>query len=258
MKTMKTILKIILIILFLSPTIIQASHYNPFLDFDMLNNTDTNKKPSIWDILDNMTVEEMQNLLDQGFDVNQDYHGTSIFGRIVSRGIIDVVALLIESGTADINAKDKGGDTALHEAAYSNRPEIIQLLIDAGADIEARTNYGATPLYHAAEAESIDAARILLQLGANPNITTTYNDSTAFMRAVKYSTLPYDQSSAEERARDEAKGITPRTLLELLIEYGADPHAVDNEGNNARAYIHPERDLNARIVKNYLDELGVK
>ena len=105
---MKTILKIITIILFLSPTIAQASHYNPFLDFDMLGNTDTNKKQSIWDTIDNMTVEEMQNLLDQGYDINQDYHGTPIFSKIAARGIIDVVALLIESG-ADIHAHGIGG-----------------------------------------------------------------------------------------------------------------------------------------------------
>ena len=105
---MKIILKIILISLFLSPIISKAEHGNPFLDFNMLNNMDANKKQSIWDTLDNMTVEEMQNLLDQGYDINQDYHGTTIFSKIAARGIIDVVALLIESG-ADIHAVNIGG-----------------------------------------------------------------------------------------------------------------------------------------------------
>ena len=197
----------------------------------------------------------MQSLLDQGFDVNKNY-GTNILSRIAARGIIDVVALLIESG-ADIHAVNIGGKSALHAAATRNHPEIIQLLIDAGVDINIIGS--TTPLFDAAGNGSIDAVRILLQLGADPNIPTIYDGSTAFMSAVEIASYPdEDYYTAEDAARDKAKGITRLTILELLVEYGADPHAVDNEGNNARAYIDPERDLNARIVKNYLDKLGVK
>ena len=255
---MKRILKIILIIFLLYPFAAWAEHGNPFLDFNMLNNTDTNKKQDFYDTLDNMTVEEMQNLLDQNFDVNQDYHGANIFSRIVFRGIIDVVALLIESG-ADIHARGAGGGSPSHTAASRNYPEIIQLLIDAGIDIDVKEDDGRNPLYYAANYSQIDAARRLLQLGADPNPRSKKYGSTAFMVAVENASYPNgDYDIFKDATIDEAKGITPRTILELLVEYGADPHAVDNEGNNARAYIYPDDNFNANRVRSYLDELGVK
>ena len=45
----------------------------------------------------------------------------------------------IRSATADVNAKDGGGKTPLHYAAYRNQnPEILALLIKAGADVNAK------------------------------------------------------------------------------------------------------------------------
>ena len=132
-------------------------------------------------------------------------------------------------------------------------------MIDAGADIDVRDVGGGTPLFDAASSNSIDAARKLLELGADPNIPTTYDGSTAFMNAVEIASAPNeDYYTAEDAARDKAKGITPRTILELLVEYGADPHAVDNKGNNARTYIYPDDNFNANRVRGYLDKLGVK
>ena len=256
---MKTILKIIIIILLLSPNIAQAQSGNFILDFDPLKNANTIKKREFYEALDNMTVEEMQNLLDQNFDVNREYYGATLFSRIAARGNKDVVAFLIKSEAADIHARGAGGGSPLHYAASNNHPEIIQLLIDAGADIDIKNNYGRTPLFNAVNYSQIDAARKLLQLGADPNSRSKKYGSTAFIVAAVHASYPNDEDyTAEDAARDKAKGITPLTLLELLIEYGADPHAVNNKGNNARSYIHPERGLNARIVKNYLDKLGVK
>ena len=262
---MKIILKIIFIILLLSPIIAKALHYNPFLDFNMLNNTDTKKKQGFWDTIENMTVEEMQNLLDQGFDVNKDYHGTTIFTRIVGKGKIDVVALLIKTGVADIHATSRRG-TALHEAAYHNKPEIIQLLIDAGADIEAKTNkYNTTPLHKTAIEGSLDAARKLLELGADVNAVAEDDGTTIFMSAVSSASQPDSISDTNIYAGLSSDEIREKQLamLKLLIEYGADPHAVDNDGNNARSYIYrstnePYGNYNRPVVKNYLDELGVK
>ncbi|MEI0539122.1 ankyrin repeat domain-containing protein, partial [Brachyspira pulli] len=44
----------------------------------------------------------------------------------------ELAKLLIESG-ADINAKDKDGNTALDYARYRDNSEIEQLLIEKGA-----------------------------------------------------------------------------------------------------------------------------
>jgi len=59
------------------------------------------------------------------------------------------VRLLLESG-ADIEAKDKGGRTALMAAAGWGRGWIIKILLDQGAHIEAKDNQGFTALLIAA------------------------------------------------------------------------------------------------------------
>ena len=53
--------------------------------------------------------------------------------------------LLIEKG-ANINEKNKDGQTLLHLAAENGRFEIVQLLIEKGANLTEKTNKGQTAL----------------------------------------------------------------------------------------------------------------
>ena len=189
--------------------------------------------------------------------------------RAAYKNYPEIAQILIEAG-ADISAKDKYGKTPLHDATFRNSPEIAQLLIDAGADIEAKSKYGSTPLHRTAWQGSIDAMRALLQAGADPNARTKIG-KTALMGAASHAFLPdweegkefnhetktYEYPYYDERLVEGKKSlITSLAMLKLLIEYGADPYAVDNKRNNARDNLH--RHLSAPNIKKYFDELGVK
>ena len=245
---MKRILKIILISILLSPTIAQAESDNPLLDFDVIHNA---------------SIEEIQSLIDQGYDINEiKENKTPTFHRIVYRKRKDIILFLIEAG-ADVNIREPhNGDSVLHEAAYGNQPEIIQLLIDAGADIEAKNKYYARPLHYAAIYQNLDAARKLLELGADVNAVAEDDGTTVFMSTVRSTSKPnnshYDDSNIDANLSLGKRRKKRLAMLKLLIEYGADPHAVDNEGNNARTYIYPKGGWNANIVAEYLFKLGVK
>ncbi len=73
------------------------------------------------------------------------------------------------------------GDTALHIAAASNRPDIARALVAAGADVHAKNRRGAQPLHYAADSQpgaanwdpDAQAATIayLIEAGADPNAT---------------------------------------------------------------------------------------
>lgn len=75
----------------------------------------------------------------------------------------DIIKLLIEKG-ADINAKDKFGNTPLHKA--SGRIETLKMLVKAGVDINAKDGSGRNILYKARDVETF---RFLLGKGADIN-----------------------------------------------------------------------------------------
>ena len=269
---MKTIFKIITIIFLLSPTIAKADNSaplsdNPFFDLKSLNNKKENPLLDFAAIED-ASAEEIQSLIDQGYDINEvHYRGYNLLSKMILRGRDDIVALLIKAGVDTRVIKVRSREYSLRRAAFDNHPAIAQILIDAGADIDAKTDYGSTPLHIAASQGSIDVMRILLQAGADPNARNK-NGSTAFRGAVAHAFIPdydegkefYEDYTAEDFAREKARSkqslIDSLTMLKLLIEYRADPHAVDNDGNNARDSLYYAQP--APNVKKYLDELGVK
>ncbi|KAH7389214.1 hypothetical protein BKA64DRAFT_680061 [Cadophora sp. MPI-SDFR-AT-0126] len=72
------------------------------------------------------------------------YHKTPLI-RAAEKGYYDYVLELLQRG-ADVDAQDKGGQTALHYAAENGHLDIIRILVMAGADHMIKNNAGLTPL----------------------------------------------------------------------------------------------------------------
>jgi len=114
------------------------------------------------------------------------------------------------------------GDTALHFAAASYRPEMASELIEAGAEVRAKNRRGTEPLHLAAvggpnsprwnpPAQSATIVR-LIKAGADPN--AKYKDGTTPLhRAVR--------TRCAEAVR-------------TLLEYGADPLIRTKNGSTAK------------------------
>jgi len=82
-----------------------------------------------------------------------------------------MVMEMIESGVS-VNARMDvpGGGTALHQAAFGNKPEIADFLIQKKADLEATTDDGRTPILCCVQGDgALEVARLLLKAGCNKN-----------------------------------------------------------------------------------------
>ncbi|MDB4797386.1 ankyrin repeat domain-containing protein, partial [bacterium] len=91
-------------------------------------------------------------------------------------GNIEAVKLGLEEG-ANVNVKDKWGQTLLHHAANEDRKEIVELLIAAGADVKAKDEDGVTPLHFTAANRRKEVAELLIVKGANVNAENDDGDT---------------------------------------------------------------------------------
>ncbi len=97
-------------------------------------------------------------------DINVKRDGKTNLHKRAASGTILVRPLLLAG--ADVKARDNDNNTPLHEAAWFNKPHVIELLIMAGADMNAKDKKGNTPLAKAKLNKSKEAIAKLKQFGA--------------------------------------------------------------------------------------------
>ena len=85
---------------------------------------------------------------------------------------IQAVKQHLATGT-DVNAKDKGGGTALYSAAIVGHNEIAELLINKGANVRVKNKANFTPLHEGAYNGHKEIVELLITSGANVNAMKT-------------------------------------------------------------------------------------
>jgi ankyrin repeat protein len=127
------------------------------------------------------------------------------------RGDADIAEVLIAHG-ANANAKDKGGNTALHSAAWSGQEDVMKVLLAHGADPDPKCSDGRTPLIDAAGSGASrhgkGCVELLLDRGANVNATD--GDGETPLHKAAY----YGNSD----------------VVELLLAHGASINATNKRG----------------------------
>ena len=109
---------------------------------------------------------------------------TKQFGQAVADGDVVEVVRILDRG-ADINTRNKEGETALMVASLEGRGEIVKLLLARGADANIMDSVGATALLYAAVGGSADIMKLLLDRGADPDAKTNDGESALSISLIK-------------------------------------------------------------------------
>ncbi|XP_067861391.1 ankyrin repeat and SOCS box protein 13-like [Heptranchias perlo] len=153
-----------------------------------------------------------QMLLAAGAQVDaRDIDGSTPLCDACAAGSIECVKLLLTHG-AKVNPL-LFTTSPLHEACMSGRTECMKLLIEVGANLEAHDCHFGTPLHVACARPHLDCAKLLLNAGANVNAAKLHE--TALHHAAK------------------AKNVD---LIKMLVDYGGNVYAQDNQGKTPLDY----------------------
>ncbi|XP_070538021.1 tyrosine-protein kinase HTK16-like [Ptychodera flava] len=94
---------------------------------------------------------------------------TTPLHRAVTEGEVGLVRdILQDPYCVDVDARNKSGKTALHDAAYNGYDEIANLLLDAGANVNSKSSSFITPLHCACAGNRPTMCKLLLGKGADP------------------------------------------------------------------------------------------
>jgi len=119
-------------------------------------------------------VETIVALITIGANVNEtDDSGMTPLTYAATWGNANAMAILLENG-ADVNHKDKVGDTALHEVCRGDVTENERyiecarvLLEDKNCDVDAKNELGATALHVASHGGNTEMIELLCDWGAS-------------------------------------------------------------------------------------------
>ncbi len=209
-------------------------------------------------------------LLDHGADPSlyEECEGLTALHTTSSPKIIQI---LIDYG-ANVNADAKPDEqvyTPLMWAAACHQYAKAKMLIDNGADIYRYASIDGTAAHIAAESECVSIVKLLLEAGFDPHFIAPQSmsllwhgryilsekDGEKFLKLLmKYC---YDINMKYRGAMDFMRLAHYESLgvVTLLVKYGADIHALDDNGKSVLGHIY---DYSKAKNLKYLFSLGIK
>ena len=158
--------------------------------------------------------EKVRRLVEQGENVNDvetELRATALHCAIWSENS-DICSFLLSRG-ANVNQKDKKGNTPLHDVAsphyiYNDRLYICQLLVDHKADVTSVNYEGQTPLHVAVDGNDFPSVCRPLITNESVNVADPHGD----------------------RALHTAARNGNIQTVQLLVDCGADVNALNGDG----------------------------
>nr|CAG4646871.1 EOG090X02DA [Megafenestra aurita] len=116
---------------------------------------------------DTQKVEEILKRVDA--DVNGVFAGHTALQAASQNGHLEVIKVLLRY-KADVEIEDKDGDRAVHHAAFGDEPAVMEVLAQSGADLNARNKRRQTALHIAVNKGHVGVVKTLLELSCHPSL----------------------------------------------------------------------------------------
>lgn len=151
-------------------------------------------------------------LLQRGADVNlKDKQGDTALFRAIEMRNEEVALVILDQPKLDLNARGLNGVTALMSYAWRDDNDVVKKLLDRGAEVNLQDNDGDAALHGVAKSGNVGLLNLLLDKGANPNLTNKVGGTPLMWAAV------FGHEEAAQR----------------LLARGADARLKDAEGKTA-------------------------
>ncbi|MBR4931669.1 MAG: ankyrin repeat domain-containing protein, partial [Alphaproteobacteria bacterium] len=208
------------------------------------------KNDIIHEVVQNCSVEFLQYLIQEGYDINAlNASGEPLIVSAVRSGNEEMVRTLVDTGI-DINAVTVNGKKiSLYDYIPSGNREMFQMLVACNASFQETTEEGDTELHKAVRNGDIFKIRSLIAAGIDVNVQNEAGNTAMHLAMEKNHQVAYVLMS-ECRVHNVSlnlnlqnyDGNTPfhflvtkqsriSALLPIMLENGANINVQNNEGN---------------------------
>lgn len=164
----------------------------------------------------------------------------------VKQGDKDLISKLLADG-ADIDTTDIDGRTSALIAVHTNQLDIFKLLLEQGANINIRDNRSDNPLLYAGAEGMLDFVKVSIAAGADTSILNRFGGTALIPAADRgHVDIVEELLTSSDVNIDHVNnlgwtalleaiilgdgGKAHQTILELLIQHGADIQLADSNG----------------------------
>ena len=176
-----------------------------------LNQKKQDKTTALFDAVQNNQYDQLSRLL-SSVDINtQDPEGDTALHIAIHNRSYECVDKLLKY-KPNVNIKNAAGETPFQLALYLSRGDLLKKLLERGAeDVTGVNEKGETALY-ILSSNSENTIREFLKKGVDPNVQDNGGNTVLYLVA---------------KRRDAV------SIVEVLLEFGADVRLLNNAGRNA-------------------------